>query len=204
MDEYTSRSWSRVPTCPLLFWTRSEPESSIARFQPRSGYWGATHLSLFTHLCYHSPYFLPFTYYLLPMTNCIFCKIVKGEIPCYKIHESKDFLAFLDISHFTDGHTIVIPKKHERFIWEMKNIDNFMKFAQKISKHFMKNLGYKFVDSASWGRKVPHAHLHLIPHNGEMNDWRKAIRKVGEMQEDAERRLTRSEGREMREMFEVK
>jgi len=66
------------------------------------------------------------------MDNCIFCKIVKGDIPCYKIYENDKFLAFLDISEFTPGHTLVIPKKHYRFIWDVEDIEEYASVIKKI------------------------------------------------------------------------
>jgi histidine triad (HIT) family protein len=135
------------------------------------------------------------------MSDCIFCKIIQGEIPAYKIYENSEFLAFLDISHFVDGHTLIIPKKHVRFIWDIDNLGAFYEFAKKVSNHFIQNIGYRFVDSISLGRKVPHAHLHLIPHNGDVNDWSIAMNKVGQMQEDTSRRLTKEKGMALVEKF---
>lgn len=137
------------------------------------------------------------------MNDCIFCKIVSGDIPSYKIYEDDNFLAILDISQFTEGHTILIPKKHYEFIWDIPNGKEYFEVSQKISKHFMDNLGYKYVDSASFGRMVPHAHFHLIPHNGEKNDWSKAISKVGDMQTDSTRRPTAQEGAKIVDKFKL-
>ena len=104
------------------------------------------------------------------MIDCIFCKIVKGEIPCYKIYEDKDFLAFLDISQIVDGHTLLIPKKHVRWVWDLPidrqvsgNIGEFYIVAQKIVKKMQQASGEEFVMSVTWGTMVEHAHLHLLP-----------------------------------------
>ena len=70
--------------------------------------------------------------------NCVFCKIVKGELPCFKIYEDKDFLAFLDIAYFAESHIELIPKKHYRWLWEMPNIGRFFEVAQKIAVHLKK------------------------------------------------------------------
>lgn len=134
------------------------------------------------------------------MDGCIFCKIVKGEIPCYKIHENDDFLAFLDIAQFSEGHTIIIPKKHFRFIWDIDNVGKFYEFAVEVANHF-RSLGYEFVDSASFGRLVPHAHYHLIPHKLEGSDWEKSIKNLGEMQKDLNRRLSSDNLLEIRDKF---
>jgi len=121
------------------------------------------------------------------MDNCIFCKIVNDEISSQKIFEDEDFLAILDIAQFTEGHTIVIPKVHYKFIWDIPNVNKYMNFINKISNHFIDILGYKYVDTASFGRMVPHAHMHLIPHDGEDNDWSKSLTAVGNMQVDKAR-----------------
>ncbi|MEA3355475.1 MAG: HIT domain-containing protein [Patescibacteria group bacterium] len=97
------------------------------------------------------------------MSDCIFCKIVKGEIPSYKVYEDKEFLGFLDISQIVDGHTLLIPKKHVRWIWDIENIGGFYKVAKKIVKKMQEVSGKKFVMSVTWGTMVEHAHLHLLP-----------------------------------------
>ena len=124
------------------------------------------------------------------MDDCLFCKIVAGTIPSYKIYEDDKYLAFLDISQFTDGHTIIIPKKHFRFIWDIDNVGEFYEFAVKVANHY-RDLGYEFIDSASFGRLIPHAHYHLVPNqeNGS-GDWSKALSGIGELQKDVNRRLT--------------
>jgi histidine triad (HIT) family protein len=97
------------------------------------------------------------------MDNCIFCQIIKGEIPSYKIYEDDDFLGFLDIAQIVDGHTLLIPKKHVRWVWDIENIGQFYEVAQEIAKKMQKISGSKFVASVTLGMMVPHAHLHLIP-----------------------------------------
>jgi len=102
-------------------------------------------------------------YYTLYMKPCIFCKIVKGEIPSYKIYEDEEFLGFLDISQIVDGHTLLISKKHVRWIWDLENVGEFYKVAQKIVKNIQKVTGKEFVASVTLGVMVAHAHLHLLP-----------------------------------------
>ena len=65
------------------------------------------------------------------MDDCIFCKIAKGEVSSFKIYEDDNYFAFLDISNFTPGHTLVIPKKHYRFVWDVENIEGYFKVVQK-------------------------------------------------------------------------
>ncbi|MFA6194415.1 MAG: HIT domain-containing protein [Patescibacteria group bacterium] len=136
------------------------------------------------------------------MDDCLFCKIVRGEIPSYKIYEDDKYLAFLDIAQFTDGHTIVIPKKHFRFIWDIENVGEFYEFAVKVANHY-RSLGYEFIDSASFGRLVPHAHYHLVPNKKDGNDWEKALENIGALQRDEKRRLTREKALETLAKFKL-
>lgn len=121
------------------------------------------------------------------MDNCIFCKIVKGEIPSYKIAEDDNFLAFLDISQIVQGHTLVIPKAHYPLIFDVPNIGEYFKFVKKVGNHF-RELGYKYVDTLTMGRMVEHAHVHLIPHNAKENNWTKSLQPLFELQLDEGRR----------------
>jgi histidine triad (HIT) family protein len=95
--------------------------------------------------------------------ECIFCQIAKGKMPCYKIYEDKNYLAFLDIFPLTKGHTLVIPKKHYRWVWSVKPIGSYFEVCQKIAKHFQKVVGNNLVVSMIAGNEVPHAHIHLFP-----------------------------------------
>ena len=104
------------------------------------------------------------------MSDCIFCKIVKQEIPCYKVYEDDICLAFLDLSQATLGHTLIIPKEHSQ---------NFLDTDAKIMTHMMEKaqlIGKKLVDSLhasgmniltnmneAAGQTVMHFHVHLIP-----------------------------------------
>ncbi len=97
------------------------------------------------------------------MADCIFCKIVKGEIPSYKVYEDEEFLGFLDISQIVDGHVLLIPKEHVRWVWKIENIGGFYKVAQKIVKKMQEVSGEEFVASLTLGTMIEHAHLHLLP-----------------------------------------
>ncbi len=100
------------------------------------------------------------------MSN-IFSKIVAGDIPCYKIAETKDFLAFLDINPLAEGHTLVIPKKETDYIFALEdnNLADMFVFAKKVAKAIEKNVPCKRIGIAVIGLEVPHAHIHLIPIN---------------------------------------
>ena len=98
-------------------------------------------------------------------TDCIFCKIVKGKIPCNKIYEDKDTLAFLDIHPINPGHTIVIPKKHVKDFYNLddKTYLNVMKTVKKLSKTIETKIKPKKVGLIVAGWDVPHAHIHIVP-----------------------------------------
>ena len=126
--------------------------------------------------------------------NCIFCKIVHEDIPSYKIAETEDFLAILDIAQFTEGHTIVIPKEHFGTIWDMPNIGKYFEFIQKVGNHLKSN-GFKFADTITMGRMIPHAHVHIVPHNGDNKDWEWALKIIGSYQTDKKRRISQENGK---------
>ena len=94
--------------------------------------------------------------------DCIFCKIVRGELPCYKIYEDEEFLAFLNIFPSTTGHTLVIPKKHVLWVWDYDNLGKYFEVVGKIARHFREVVG-DGVRSNIFGWDVPHAHVHLKP-----------------------------------------
>lgn len=104
------------------------------------------------------------------MNECIFCKIVNGEIPCYKVYEDDDVLAFLDISQTTLGHTLVISKKHfPNLLYVPKDIlSKVMGAAQRIAQAQVSSLGAKGVNLINntnevAGQTVMHFHVHVIP-----------------------------------------
>ena len=105
--------------------------------------------------------------------SSIFVKIINGEIPCYKIAENSDFLAFLYISPLAFGHTLVIPKKEVNYIFDLDDdlYSGLMLFSKKVSKAIEKNVSCKKIGIAVIGLEVPHAHIHLIPLNnvGDIN-----------------------------------
>ena len=101
------------------------------------------------------------------MSESIFTKIVKGEIPCHKVYEDDNTLAFLDIHPAAEGHTLVIPKKQVEFVWDLSPDDYaaLMETTQKVAQHLRTVIGKKYVGSKVVGTDVPHAHVHLIPFN---------------------------------------
>ena len=108
------------------------------------------------------------------MENCIFCKIVKGEIPAEKIYEDKKFLAFLDISPATEGHTLIITKEHYENIFDIPRdvLKENIEVAQKIASLLKEKLGAKGINLLNSNNKIaqqeiPHYHLHVIPRYSE-------------------------------------
>jgi histidine triad (HIT) family protein len=95
--------------------------------------------------------------------ECIFCKIIKGEIPSYKVYEDKEFFAFLDINPRNPGHTLVIPKKHYRWVWDVENVCGYFEAVRKVAKALQKAMNTEYVVSGIAGKEVFHAHIHLIP-----------------------------------------
>ena len=95
----------------------------------------------------------------------IFTKIVKGEIPSYKVYEDKNFLAFLDINPLKKGHTLVIPKKEVDYIFDIdsKEYQNLWNTAKKIALGMKKVIECNRISIVVMGLEVPHAHIHLIP-----------------------------------------
>lgn len=104
--------------------------------------------------------------------SSIFTKIIKGEIPCYKIAEDENFFAFLDINPNAKGHTLCVPKKEIDKLFELEDdlYLGLMQFSKKIAVALKKTISCDRVGMAVVGLEVPHAHVHLIPLNemGEM------------------------------------
>lgn len=97
------------------------------------------------------------------MPDCIFCLIVAGKLPFYKIFENERFLGFLDISPVVEGHTLIIPKKHYRWVHEVEDFGEFWEAAKKVAKAQIKILKAPTVIFATAGFQVPHAHIHVMP-----------------------------------------
>jgi len=95
--------------------------------------------------------------------DCVFCKIIKGEIPSYKVYEDEHFFAFLDINPVGPGHTQVIPKKHYRWVWDVENAGDYFEVVKKIALAQKKAFGADFVRSQIYGEEVPHAHIWVWP-----------------------------------------
>ena len=103
--------------------------------------------------------------------STIFSKIIDGQIPCYKVAENDEFLAFLDINPNSIGHTLCIPKSEIDDILDLDELTykNLMMFSRKVAKSIKKVIECKKVSISVIGLEVPHVHVHLIPIN-EMQD----------------------------------
>ena len=97
----------------------------------------------------------------------IFTKIINEEIPCYKIAENEQFLAFLDVSPLTKGHTLVIPKKEVDYIFNLdeETYLELWKFAKRVAVAVEKAVPCRRIVTSVIGIEVPHTHIHLIPLN---------------------------------------
>lgn len=108
------------------------------------------------------------------MSDCIFCKIVSGEIPSYKVYEDENVLAFLDISQLTKGHTLLIPKKHNKNLFDLSVLTAQQLFSvvPKITNALKNQLNIEDLNlvcnsGEKAGQEVFHLHLHLIPRYGK-------------------------------------
>ena len=114
------------------------------------------------------------------MSDCVFCRIVSGEIPCLRVYEDEATLAFMDIAKDVDGHILVIPKKHCRNILDCDEpaLSAVASAVRKVSLHLTTACGYEGVNllNASEecaGQSVPHFHVHIIPRktNDSIDGW---------------------------------
>lgn len=102
------------------------------------------------------------------MEDTIFTKIIKGEIPCYKIAENDNFFAFLDISPIAKGHTLIVTKLQNDYIFDLPDelLGEMMVFAKKVAVGMKKAIPCNRIGVAVIGIDVPHNHIHLVPLNG--------------------------------------
>ncbi|MBX4181337.1 HIT domain-containing protein [Candidatus Parcubacteria bacterium] len=102
--------------------------------------------------------------------NCVFCKIVAGEIPAHKVYEDESFLAFIDINPRGVGHVQVIPKEHHRFVWDVPNAGEYFEVAKKIALAQQKAFNTELIRSQIYGEEVPHAHIWVWPDDQSVGD----------------------------------
>ena len=109
--------------------------------------------------------------------NCIFCKIVSKEIPANIVYEDENFLAFLDINPSSPGHTLVIPKNHYRWVWDVpadnstpQNLGNYFNVVGKIAKAQQNAFNQEMIISKVAGEDVHHAHIWIFPSDQTKGD----------------------------------
>ena len=115
--------------------------------------------------------------------DCIFCKIIAGQIPSHKIYEDENFLAFLDINPISPGHALVIPKKHYRWVWDVPNAGEYFEVVRTIALAQKKAFHAQSVLSKIVGEDVPHAHIWIYPNpetTGDKKDFGENLEKIKE------------------------
>lgn len=130
------------------------------------------------------------------MTDCIFCKIIKGEIPCAKVYEDDKIMAFLDIQPVNEGHTLVVPKRHHEDLFDLPEefLSSGLGAIKKIARAVQKavdadgvNIGMN--NGRAAGQAVFHAHFHIIPryNKDELGEWPRKAYQEGEIGATARR-----------------
>ena len=124
--------------------------------------------------------------------NCIFCKIVSGEIPAYKVYEDDNFLAFLDIHPLAPGHVQVIPKEHHRWVWDIPSegepssakatVGKYFEVVKRVALAQKKAFSTDYILSKIVGEEVPHAHIWVFPHQaeGDKMNFEENLKKIKE------------------------
>lgn len=97
------------------------------------------------------------------MDDCVFCKIVKGDIPCYKVYEDDKYLGFLDIKPINPGNSLLIPKDHHRWVYDVPDFGQYFEIAKKIALATIPIVNAQAVSFLTLGYEVPHAHIRIIP-----------------------------------------
>lgn len=97
------------------------------------------------------------------MENCIFCKIVKGELPSYRVFEDDNFLGFLDISPLNPGNALLIPKNHYQWVYDVPQFGAYFEAAKTIGLAAQRITGAHSINFLTLGYEVPHAHIRIIP-----------------------------------------
>lgn len=107
--------------------------------------------------------------------DCIFCKIVRGEIPCYKVYEDKDNLAFLDLHPIAKGHTLVIPKQHTDRLTGVRELESYARAVGEVCLRVERGVSQHYNIFGAQGSKawqtVFHHHLHIVPRFGGEKAW---------------------------------
>jgi len=95
--------------------------------------------------------------------DCVFCKIIREELPSYSVFDDGDYIAFLDIRPMNPGHTLVVPKLHYRWVWDVPEAGRYFETVTRIAKALQKTMKTEWIAADVAGMGVAHAHIHLIP-----------------------------------------
>jgi len=102
--------------------------------------------------------------------ECVFCKIIREEIPSYKVYEDENFIAFLDINPRSPGHIQVIPKEHIRWVWDHSDVGSYFEVVKKIALAQRKAFNTEQILCRVTGEEIPHAHIWVFPESGTKGD----------------------------------
>lgn len=123
--------------------------------------------------------------------NCIFCKIIKNEIPSEKVYEDEKIFAFMDIKPVSEGHILLIPKEHTPWMQDVSDetIEYIFKKAKNLMQVLKQSLNCDFVQLSIVGEEIPHFHIHLIPRylDDHLPRWITKNYKEGEIKQYAEK-----------------
>jgi histidine triad (HIT) family protein len=95
--------------------------------------------------------------------ECIFCKIVREELPKFTLYEDESYLAFLDVFPRVKGHALVIPKDHHRWVYDVPDFGAYWEVAKTVGEKLQQSLGSECITYVTMGNEVPHAHIHILP-----------------------------------------
>jgi histidine triad (HIT) family protein len=108
------------------------------------------------------------------MNDCLFCKIIKGEIPASKVYEDENVLAFLDIHPVNSGHTLIVPKKHSEGLLDADDevLSQMVVVTKKVAAAILRSLGYEAFNLEQnngpiAGQVIPHLHWHIVPRRAD-------------------------------------
>lgn len=119
--------------------------------------------------------------------DCIFCKIVEGQIPSYKVYDGEDFMAFLDIRPLTKGNSLIIPKKHHVWVYDVDNFGEYFEVARKVGFATQEAFNADWLCFLTLGLEVPHAHIRVIPRY--KNDLHKEVVDLSKIEKFSEEEM---------------
>jgi len=103
--------------------------------------------------------------------DCIFCKIVNGTLPKYQVYEDDLFIGFLDIMPMSKGNTLLVPKKHYRWVNDVPEFGRYWEAARTVANRIQQVLGATSISYLTYGEEVPHAHIRIVPRFGETDNY---------------------------------